>query len=78
MGLKDERRFSLFHQVLNRAPWSSLAVDKRLLDLLIRLIHPADEPLVFGIDYLGCGREGAACVPLLSFKSHFAPRMEGS
>jgi hypothetical protein len=50
MGLKDERRFSLFHQVLNRAAWSSLAVGKCLLDLLIRLLYPADEPLVFGID----------------------------
>ena len=50
MGLKDEGRFSLFHQVLNRASWSSLAVGKCLLDLLIRLIYPADEPLVFGID----------------------------
>lgn len=50
MGLKDERRFSLFHQVLNRASWSSLAVGKCLLDLLSQLIYPADEPLVFGID----------------------------
>ena len=50
MGLKDERRFSLFHQVLNRASWSSLAVGKCLLDLLIGLMYPADEPLVFGID----------------------------
>ena len=50
MGLKDERRFALFHQVLNRASWSSLAVGKCLLDLLIGLIYPADKPLVFGID----------------------------
>jgi hypothetical protein len=50
MGLKDECRFSLFHQVLNRASWSSLAVGKCLLDLLIRLIYPADGPLAFGID----------------------------
>jgi hypothetical protein len=50
MGLKDERKFSLFHQVLNRASWSSVAVGKCLLDLLITLIYPADEPLVFGID----------------------------
>jgi hypothetical protein len=50
MGLKDESQFSIFRQVLNRASWSSLAVGKCLLDLLIRLIYPADEPLVFGID----------------------------
>jgi hypothetical protein len=50
MGLKGERQFSIFHQVLNRASWSSLAVGKCLLGLLIRLIYPANEPLVFGID----------------------------
>jgi hypothetical protein len=50
MGLKDECEFSLFHQVLNRAAWSSLAVAKCLLDLLITLIYPSDVPLVFGID----------------------------
>jgi hypothetical protein len=50
MGLKDDGKFSIFHQVLNRASWSSLAVGKCLLDLLITLIYPVDEPLVFGID----------------------------
>jgi hypothetical protein len=50
MGLKDDSKFSLFHQVLNRASWSSLAVGKCLLDLLLTLIYPADEPLVLGID----------------------------
>jgi hypothetical protein len=50
MGLKDENKFSTFHQVLNRASWSSLGVGKCLLDLLILLLYPADEPLVFGID----------------------------
>jgi hypothetical protein len=50
MGLKDASKFSIFHQVLNRASWSSLAVGKGLLDLLLVLIYPADAPLVFGID----------------------------
>ena len=50
LGMKDERRFSQFHQVLNRASWSTLAISHCLVDLLIRLIYPADEPLVFGID----------------------------
>lgn len=50
MGMKDDSQFSIFHQVLNRASWSSLAVGKCLLDLLIMLIYPAHEPLVFGID----------------------------
>src|SRR5512145_956886 len=50
MGLKDEPRFSLFHQVLNRASWSTLTVGNCLLDLLIKVIYLADEPVVFGID----------------------------
>lgn len=50
MGRKDDNQFSCFHQVLNRAAWSPLAVAQGLLDLLIQLIYPAAEPLVFGID----------------------------
>jgi len=78
MGLKDESRFSIFHQVLNRASWSSLAVGQCLLDLLIRLIYPAAEPLVFGIDETIERRWGEKIAtrgiyrdPVRSSKSHF-------
>ena len=78
MGLKDESRFSLFHQVLNRAAWSSLAVAKCLLDLLITLIYPTDVPLVFGIDETIERRWGEKIAtrgiyrdPVRSSESHF-------
>jgi hypothetical protein len=50
MGLQDDSQFAKYHQVLNRAAWSPLAMAKRLLDLLITMIYPGDQPLVFGID----------------------------
>jgi hypothetical protein len=78
MGLKDESKFSLFHQVLNRASWSSLAVGKCLLDLLLRLVYPTDEPLIFGIDETIERRWGEKIAvrgiyrdPVRSSKSHF-------
>ena len=78
MGLKDEGKFSLFHQILNRAVWSPLAVGKCLLDLLITLIYPTDEPLVFGIDETIERRWGEKIAtrgiyrdPVRSSKSHF-------
>lgn len=78
MGLKDDNKFSLFHQVLNRATWSSLAVGKCLLDMLIKLIYPADEPLVCGIDETIERRWGEKIAargiyrdPVRSSESHF-------
>jgi hypothetical protein len=78
MGMKDDSRFSIFHQVLNRASWSSLAVGECLLDLLIKLIYPADEPLVCGIDETIERRWGEKIAargiyrdPVRSSESHF-------
>jgi len=50
MGLKDDKQFAKYHQVLNRAVWSPLAVAKCLLDLLVTLVYPDNKPLVFGLD----------------------------
>src|SRR5437870_7000073 len=36
MGLQMDRHFSGFHQVLNRARWSPLAVSRRLLQVLVQ------------------------------------------
>lgn len=36
MGLQMDTHFSAFHQVLNRARWSPLAVSRRLLQVLVR------------------------------------------
>jgi len=50
MGLSQERQFQNFHRVLNRAVWSSHAVSRVLLRLLVATFVPCDAPLVFGID----------------------------
>jgi hypothetical protein len=50
MGLMEDRHFAGYHQVLNRAVWSSLAISERLLRLLLVHLDQGDEPLVFGID----------------------------
>lgn len=50
MGLSQERQFQNFHRVLNRASWSSRALRRVLLRLLVAAFVPGDAPLVFGID----------------------------
>jgi hypothetical protein len=49
MGLDQCRRFECFHRVLSRDRWSSLAVSRTLLRLLVATFVP-DGPLVLGID----------------------------
>ena len=50
MGLSHSRQFAQYHQVLNRAVWSPLALAQVLLRLLVKTFVPPQEPLVFGID----------------------------
>ena len=50
MGLRDERNFSTYHQVLNRAQWSALELSRRLLHLLVRTFTAAGGALSFVID----------------------------
>lgn len=50
MGLQHERKFQNYHRVLNRAQWSSRAVSRILLVLLVDLFVPATAPVVVGID----------------------------
>jgi DDE superfamily endonuclease len=49
MGLAQARRFERYHRVLNRAQWSSLAVSRVLLGLLVAAFAPTG-PLLLGID----------------------------
>ncbi len=49
MGLSHTKHFGRYHRVLNRAKWSSLAVARVLLGLLVAVFAPAG-PLVFGLD----------------------------
>lgn len=50
VGLADETRFSKYHQVLNRAAWSSRRASQVLLTLLLEALARGHGPLVFGID----------------------------
>lgn len=51
MGLSDERHFSNYHQVLNRAVWSPRRLSEILLALLMKYLdNDETKPLVFGID----------------------------
>jgi hypothetical protein len=49
MGLGQERHFQTYHRVLNRAVWSSWAVSRVLLGLLVRTFA-AVGPIMVGID----------------------------
>ena len=50
MGQQMDGHFSLFHQVLNRARWSSLAVSKSLLQVLVQTFVSAGGVVEIVID----------------------------
>jgi hypothetical protein len=50
MGLAQERRFTNYHRVLNRAKWSALQASKILLGLIVLLLIPAGATIVLGAD----------------------------
>jgi hypothetical protein len=68
MGLSKERQFQNYHRVLNRAVWSSLALSKILLGLLVTAFSPADAPLVLGADDTLERRRGAKIKAKGSFR----------
>ena len=49
MGLKDEKRFTNFHRVLNRAKWDGLQATRILIGLLVRML-PDCAPLIIVVD----------------------------
>lgn len=59
MGLSEEKQFGKFHRVLSRAVWSSLALSRILLGLLVTLLLSADSPLPLVIDETLERRQGA-------------------
>jgi hypothetical protein len=78
MGLSDEAQFQNYHRVLNRACWSSRALSRILLHLLVAAFVPADAPVVVGIDDTIERRRGAKIAakgiyrdPVRSSRSHF-------
>lgn len=50
VGLERADDFTLYHQVLNRAVWSPLALARTLLGLVVATFTRPDEPLVFALD----------------------------
>jgi len=48
MGRSDQRDYARYHGVLNRAVWSSRAVARVLLVLLLQHLDRSDGPLIFG------------------------------
>ena len=50
MGRGDERHFTTYHRVLNRAVWSPLHLSRMLLGLLVMVFLAPDAPLVLLID----------------------------
>src|SRR5215210_5057465 len=50
VGLGDERHFTTYHRVLNRAVWSPVRVSRLLLGLIVAALLAPDAPLVLVID----------------------------
>jgi len=78
MGLSRERQFQNYHRVLNRAKWSSRALSRILLRMLLRSFVPLDQPVVLGLDDHIERRRGAKIAakgiyrdPVRSSKSFF-------
>jgi hypothetical protein len=59
MGQSRERQFQNYHRVLNRARWSSRALSRILLRLLVKTFVPDGAPIVVGIDETIERRRGA-------------------
>ena len=59
MGRRDQRDYARYHEVLNRAVWSSREAARILLVLLLQHLDRGDGPLVFGIDETLERRRGA-------------------
>ena len=77
MGLSQEAHFVTYHRVLNRAVWSSLALSRSLLQLLLQVFVPHG-PIVMGGDDTIERRRGRRIAakgiyrdPVRSSHSHF-------
>jgi hypothetical protein len=77
MGLSEECQFQAFHRVLNRAVWSSWALSRMLLRLLVATFVPSG-PVICGLDSTLERRRGKHIKakgiyhdPVRSSKSHF-------
>ena len=79
MGLGDETHFVNYYRVLQRAVWSSLAVSRTLLLILIQTFVPTGPLLVGGDDTIERRwaprlRPGASIVTIAAFSCFERPR----
>jgi hypothetical protein len=58
MGLSDEHQFQTYHRVLNRAAWSSWALSRALVEVLVKTFVPVG-PIICGLDDTIERRRGA-------------------
>jgi hypothetical protein len=58
MGLSDDQQFQTYHRVLNRAAWSSWALSRTLLKMLVQTFVPTG-PIICGLDDTIERRRGA-------------------
>jgi hypothetical protein len=78
LGRDRDPDFCTFHRILNRAAWSSRAVARQLLLLLVKAFVPSGAPVVIGLDDTIERRWGAKISargiyrdPVRSSKGHF-------
>lgn len=81
-GRAEAANFASYHQILNRARWSSRAVARRLLGLIVERLVP-DGPIVIGMDDTierrwgrQIGARGIYRDPLRSSHGHFVKASE--
>src|SRR4030095_5670514 len=77
MGLRQNQHFQNYHRVLNRARWSSRALSRQLLRVLIEVFVPHG-PIILGLDDTVERRRGKKIAakgiyrdPVRSSHSHF-------
>src|SRR5438874_12330556 len=74
MGLQMDPHFSGFHQVLNRARWSPLAVSRRLLQVLVHTFVNAGGTVEIVMDETLERRRGRK----ISKRGHWRDSLRGS
>src|ERR687883_704629 len=50
VGLRDERHFTSYHRVFNRAVWSPLRLSRLLLELIVTRLLPPHAPVIVVVD----------------------------
>jgi DDE superfamily endonuclease len=62
VGLRDERHFTSYHRVLNRAAWSPLRLSRLLLQLIVTTLLPPHAPVILVVDCTLVRRTGRRIV----------------